>query len=962
VWVFGLLIGVAGTLPLVGRRSELALVIEALVADSGPHALVLVGEAGVGKTRLVTEAVAAARAAGATALMGGCLPLTDSVPFLPLTESLRDLGTAPAALDRCAPHVRLELARLVPGWSAATPPGSLEGWERGRLFSALRDLLTAVRCALVIEDVHWADATTLDFLSYLAAVDRAGAVRIVVTCREEQSRPIGRWLVEFARGPAVSRILLGRLSRSEVADQVGGLLGRTPHQSYVDDVFDRAGGNAFFTEQLVAAGGARLPASLAQLLLARTAVTSVDSRDVLAALAVAGRGLDEPVLASATGLSSVRLGDAVHDLVEAWLIDRPDDGFRLRHALVGEAIVDDMLPGDRRERHRRMALALTAADAPGEVAGHWAAAGEIRAEMPCRIAAARQAESVFAYREAARHWERVIKLWPLLPGEAHGTDLTTAYLKALDALERCGDTRRAARMADDAVRTLAPILDRRNLVLLHTRAGYLRENDAHGAGLSLLEETRELVADLPDGEEKVLFLLTYGEALWSQDRADEAHRYLAPAMEISPAFLPRSDLVAALYLLAWNIFDRGDVDVGMRLVDRVSALIDQVPDHPAATFAASERAQVMLLRGRLQDAEAEARSGLDLARRSGLEQHAAAQLLRSHVVESLAERGRHLEAVQMINAATESPPTSGASYDHMVRADLDLLAGDLDAATGRWPAIETITHPANLNYGGNLVGRGLIDIWSRRPEVALRRIRQLPHRLDSTRYRFFAGPILTTALWACADLAETARANRDAAAERAARRSADDLLEIHRAMRYDPFAAHPFYVTRAADGATWAAELTRLDGKSDPLAWSAAADAWTDLGRPHRIAHARWRQGEALLASGRAREARDCLREAAAAASTHVPLLAAIHRLARLARLDLAEPQPEATSTPFALTPREFAVLRLVAEGLTNTEIGGRLFISNKTASVHVTNILRKLEVSNRAQAAAVAQRAGLLD
>jgi DNA-binding CsgD family transcriptional regulator len=172
-------------------------------------------------------------------------------------------------------------------------------------------------------------------------------------------------------------------------------------------------------------------------------------------------------------------------------------------------------------------------------------------------------------------------------------------------------------------------------------------------------------------------------------------------------------------------------------------------------------------------------------------------------------------------------------------------------------------------------------------------------------------------------------------------------------------------VTKGADAATWRAEWSRL-GDSDPGVWEVAAQAWTDLGRPHRAGYARWRQAEALLASlgGRA-AAGPVLRLAAESARTHVPLSRAIADLAHRARIGLVEPlvkptAPQPVSTRFGLTERELAVLALIGQGRTNAEIGAALFISRKTASVHVTNILRKLGVGSRVQAAAVAARAEL--
>jgi hypothetical protein len=186
---------------------------------------------------------------------------------------------------------------------------------------------------------------------------------------------------------------------------------------------------------------------------------------------VEGHLHSEALLASITGLSGTRLRVAVRELADARLIDRPgvQDRYRLRHALVGEAVTAGMLAGDRRERHAVVARALTAnaaAEGAGEVAEHWAAAGEVAEEMRWRLAAAREAEQVYAHQEAADHWQRLIELWPQVPAGARpaGIDLATVYLSTMGALDRCGDTRRAGRVAEEALRTLAATVDQRTLV------------------------------------------------------------------------------------------------------------------------------------------------------------------------------------------------------------------------------------------------------------------------------------------------------------------------------------------------------------------------------------------------------------------------------------------------------------------------------------------------------------------
>jgi DNA-binding CsgD family transcriptional regulator len=222
---------------------------------------------------------------------------------------------------------------------------------------------------------------------------------------------------------------------------------------------------------------------------------------------------------------------------------------------------------------------------------------------------------------------------------------------------------------------------------------------------------------------------------------------------------------------------------------------------------------------------------------------------------------------------------------------------------------------------------------------------------------------------ACADLAEQARARRDQFGAADAVAAADRLIAWVEQMAGAPFTDHPLVATIPAERATWDAERTRLAGSSHPDAWASAAEAWHDLGCPHRAGYAWWRQAETLLDAGQPAAATDALRAGAAAAEGHAPLLMQIRALAERARIPLRPPQaaipdarpPAEAPAPYGLTSRELAVLRLLAAGYTNAEIGAELYISPKTAGVHVSNILRKLGVSGRVQAAGLAERAGLL-
>ena len=290
---------------------------------------------------------------------------------------------------------------------------------------------------VVIEDVHWADGATLDCLTYLARAGGGSGLTVVVTCRSDEvplDAQVAGWLAHVRGGGGVEEIGLGPLSREEAAQQIAGLVGGEPPGRFADDLFARAEGNPFFTEQLVAAAltgpagdtlrpPAGLPDRLAELLAARVGGCGGDARAVLAALAVAGRPLAEGLLCEVTGLEPEEVRGGLRELAAARLLaaSTTGEGHRPRHALLAEAMAAGLLPGERVVLHERTALALEAAGGEmlaAEVAGHWAAAGRPAEELPARVAAAGAAERVFGYAEAAAHWLRVIELCQAAPAAA----------------------------------------------------------------------------------------------------------------------------------------------------------------------------------------------------------------------------------------------------------------------------------------------------------------------------------------------------------------------------------------------------------------------------------------------------------------------------------------------------------------------------------------------------------------
>jgi len=993
---------------LVGRESELSRLLEALRGDA--RLVLVVGDAGVGKTRFVAEGMGLAGAAGMVVVRGECLPLAGMLPLLPVADALGDLGALEggrllaAALDAAPGYVREEVGRLLPGAGpgGGGAGGSQDGdWSRQRLFAAVAELLAAVArrarsgLGLVVEDVHWADGATLDCLTFLARAGRRDAVRLVVTCRSDEApvaAHVGSWLAAVRGAAAVEEIRLGALSRAEAAEQAAALAGGPVPPQIADQLYARAEGNPFFTEQLVAAaqvgrahGGLRVPAGLpprlADLLAERAARCGSDARAVLAALAVAGRPLTEALVGAVAGLDTQTARQGLRELAAARLLadDTGEGGHRPRHALLAEAVASGLMPGERAALHERTAQALESAGdqvLAAEVAGHWQAAGRPAEELPARVAAAEAAERVFGYAEAASHWQRAIELWQAQPGTVTvaGTDLPRLYVRAVDALSRSGDSGRAGAVAEEAYRRFASHPDPATAAVVCHRAAYFRGYDAPAAALPLMEEALRLFEQAPSSSDHAQALFDHANffLLWVERRPQASLAALNRALEVAEAAGATAMIPRILSAAAFAAFTRGQVQDGFATLERGWALARAAQDGPALALLAVNESDALLKLAQFQRAAEVASRGLDTARQAGLQSWwETTTVLAANTAEALLAPGHSEEAAALIDPLTTGPPDRDHWIVHAARAEIDLLRGDTGAAAGRWQLIYSFpTLIGRVDFAYEAARRAVeAALWTGRPGDALNEVRRVLPLLKAPDMTSVCGRLLAAGMRACADLAERARARRDPPATVAAMADADGLASWVEQMDGAPFTDHPFVATIPAERATWDAERTRLAGPGDPGAWSGAVKAWEELGCPHRAGYAWWRQAEALLDAGQpAAAAAGALRAAAAAAGGHAPLLAQIRALAQRARIPLgplaAGPVAEAAAkdpAPYGLTGRELAVLRLLAAGRTNAQIGAELYISPKTAGVHVSNILRKLGVSGRVQAAAMAERAGLL-
>jgi DNA-binding CsgD family transcriptional regulator/tetratricopeptide (TPR) repeat protein len=1000
----------AGSAGLVGRKSELSRLLSAL--DGDVRLVLVVGDAGVGKTRFVTEATDRAAAAGTVMLRGECLPLAGTLPLLPVKDALGELASLEggrllaAALDAGPDYVREEVRRLLPGMDpdAGTGPDGQDGeWSRERLFGGVADVLAVVArrspsgLVLVVEDVHWADGETLDFLTFLVRAGRRGPVRVVVTCRGDEAplaEHVATWLARVRADAGVQEIRLGPLSRAEVAGQAHALVGAPVSPQVSGELFARAEGNPFFTEQLMAAalagqadsGGALrvpagLPARLAELLAARAGRCAGDAQAVLAGLAVARRSLAEDVLAAVTGLEVEAVRRGLRELAGARLLaaDTSAGGHRPRHALLGEAVAAGLLPGERVILHERTARALAAAGdrtLSAEVAGHWQAAGRLAEELPARVAAAHEAERVFGYAQAAAHWQRAIELCQAQPdvAAAAGIDAPRLSVRAIDAFYHAGESERAGLVAEEAYSRFAGHADPAIAAVVCHRAAVVRAKTAPAAGLPLMEEALRLFAQAPPSSDHTNALLDYTTIflLYGAERLQDSRGALDRALEIAEAAGATALIPRTLSVIAFTAFVRGQVEEAFAALERGWALARSSRNGPALMWLAVNESGALLKLAQFERAAEVASRGLDDARQAGLQSWDLGSRLAAHGAEALLALGRTAAAAALIDPVTAAPPDPDHWPAQVIRAEIDLVRGDAGAAAERWQliaALPAVTSRIDFAYEG--VARAVEALlWAGRPGEALQETQRALALFNVPDLTILCGRLLAAGMWACADLAEQARARRDQGAAADAADAADGLAAWVDQMGRVPFTDHPTVAIIPAERAIWEAERTRVDGPGDPDAWDRAAKAWQDLSCSCRAGYAWWRQAQAQLDAGQpAGAAAGALRAAAAAAGGHAPLLTQIQMLAERARIPLqpteaagsVAPPPERLLTRYGLTGRELTVLRLVAAGRTNPQIGAELYISASTASVHVSNILRKLGVSSRVQAAAVAERAGLL-
>jgi ATP/maltotriose-dependent transcriptional regulator MalT len=984
----------------VGRVEELAGLGELLAraGDGQPLMAVIGGEAGIGKTRLVERLAAIAGGQGVRVLRGGCVPLGEQgLPFAPVIAALRglasDLGVA--ELQAVAGPARAELGRLLPELAEdhqAVVSADLTPANQGRLFELLLGMVERLAADVpllwVLEDLHWADRSTRDLVAYLVAYLRSGRMLVVLTFRSDELHrlhPLRGLLGELARNRRVHRLELARFTRAELAEQLAGLLGADPPARLVDDIHARSEGNPFFTEELLLAGGDAgpdaLPPSLQEVLLTRVVQLGQHTQQLLRVAAAAGPGVTQPVLAAAAGMDEQTLLAGLHEAVDRQLLlpEPGGTGYLFRHALVAEAVYGELLPGERVDVHLALAKALEAGldggDAPASraarLAHHWAAAGEQPRALTASIQAAAAAEQVYAFAEAQLQLERVLALWERVPDAQTraGTDRVSLLSRCAEAAIAAGDFARAAQLARQALELVDEATQPQRAGLLHDQLASCLRWLGDPAALVEQQQAVRLVPTEPSVERaRVLGSLAY--RLLLTDHPEQAKGLAEEAIAIASHVGARAEAAHARATIGTALIDLGDADAGLAELETARRLAMQAGDVIVALRAIVNRSDGLLAVSRTEEAATVAIDGIQQARRLGLAR-SFGPLLASNATQALAALGHWDEAERISREAMEIAPTDPALAGlPLARAALELGRGDVDVAQARLRTVQRrlpVPIPEAQLASPLFCRLAEVALWCGDLESAKQLVAEAVPLVEANpRY---AAPLYALGVRIEADRAELARARRPGQPAPDDGTTAALLNRLTQEVASGPAAAS--VPEPAAWHTTALAEQTRQDGRSDPTAWADAVAAWQRLGQPYRLAYACYRQAEALLAGAGRRDTAATMLARAADITTRLgarPLDNEINALARRARLDIAvyTTTPAAAAGPptpaqhLGLTPRETEVLTLLAAGRSNRQIAQALFISPKTASVHISNILAKLGVHTRIEAATTAHRLGL--
>ena len=978
---------------LVGRAEELAALDAALdAAAAGDANTVLIsGDAGIGKTRLVEEFCELARCGGAVVATGFSVPIGGSgLPYAPVVGVLRELVrqfgedalatlfTASAAeADTSSGEVRWSQYSAVP--HVADELAKTKNYET--LLAYFTRISGQAPCVIVFEDLHWADSASTEVFGFLARNLASARVLLVGTYRSDEhelGHQLVGWVSELSRAPSVTTLRMTGLTREHVSAMIESIIGEAPGWALVDAVCGRSQGNPFFVEELTAArADPALPPQLQSLVLSRMQGLSKDARDLVRLASVLAPPVSHELLVEVYALEVEALEVALDELVgrQLLVVDTTGTGYAIRHALLREVIYASMLPGERARWHRRVATVLesTPLDERGsrghraaEIAAHWWAAGVWDASLAPSLTAADAAVAVWAFPEALTHFERALAAAHRLGDEAVDPVVHASILEqAADAAYMAGACDRSVELAREAIAAADRVMDPLRVARCWALLG--RNSWAIGDSELAFESYRRAAALVPADEPSAALARVLAEearGLMLMSRFGAAERRCRDALPIAVAAGARAEEGHLKYTLGCSRAMQGFHDEGIELIRDALAIAEETANADDLNRAYMGLSAMLAEAGRLEDCVAVIFDSTAIGEEMwGVRLNGAA----TNVVDAFIRLGRHADAETLLALTGERGVGSCVTGPSLLRAQVAIRDGRTgDASRYLDLADELSTNLDDLQVRGTYHRlRAEVALLEGRPADANTDIEQALALAAETDDAPFRMQINVLAIQCLADEFEDATQTRRAVdVDKLRIRSLDHIQTIDEiiAARIASGGAVPPRLDAFA--ATGHAERSRLH-RSDADAWEIAADRWERCGEPYPTAYSLWRAADALLAARSQRpRATACLQRAWRISTklSSAPLIDDISRLAQRARLHLIDaqdepPTPESTvAADLGLTPREVEVLSHLAVGHTDRDIAESLFISKKTASVHVSNLLRKLDVPNRVEAGRIGQ------
>lgn len=976
---------------MIGRQAHMQELEHYLsLAHHGAGQIVVVaGDAGIGKTRLLREFANRARSTqNIEVLEGHCYDEDPKVPYGPFVSAVRSrirtVGVDTFA-QTIAPWLN-DLALLLPELGAVSPvsPDVYEPQlQKQRLFAAMYHALrpqSEWQCRIVVlEDLHWSDQTSQELIRYLVRSIERDPLLIVGSYRTDElhrRHPLTSLVAHLKRERIYHEVRLVPLSCADLANMLETTLDHTLPHAFVDALYAHTEGNPFFVEEALKSliehteldrlihwrhGVDRLtvPASVKDNILSR--ITDLDdaTADVLRYAAVVGRNFDFDLLLSLTGLSEVDLLQAVTRLVERQLVEEKDedeDCYRFRHALTRETVYDDLLGRERRMKHREVLQALEESYHSDDdclveqLAYHSGQARESAKAAHYAQLAGERAIRMHAYREAITHYEAALDFLE--------TDDLAERARLLERLAECiqpiGDMHRYARYCREAQRCYEQVGNVHKVADLHRRLGrMLWDLDDHDAAFEHTWTALALLEHEPPSHELAMVYSGLSQLYMISARAQESVAWGEKALDLAKKLGDVEVETHALNNIGASLIELGDIERGLAYLERSLELALRAGMISDVIRAYGNLSNDLGVLGDYTRAAALLQEGVAFAERVGWETGVRNLMGQLGWIEL--ELGHWDKAHALLDSTIKMSEMSDTRcfWAYVSKGELLLRQGYITEAQ---------QFLEDLLSTGESSDRHLLE----HALAALARVYLASNNVDQAVQSIDRCIAMWREHWSkffhCSDsdllcyaIDVYVYAGR-----------LDQAKELYTLLKASSYVARPY--TQA-----WLEEVHGLFAASEQRYDAAAthfqqaAERWNAIAAPFDEAQARRRLGENLLQTGDTANHEQAWRELSLARSIFerlgAPLeLAAIDTLMKRCALESAAPPPADTTGPAVLTRREREVIRLLVRGYSNREIASELVISAKTAEVHVSNILGKLGVTSRAQAAAYAVEHGLAE